>query len=384
MPRNDGASTALSSPKQSGNVGSNEALPTASEPQHQVGEETYGIRKAQAVLSAYVMSPPPAVQTLFAGAVAGAVSRSIVSPFERLKILQQTQFGPTPKYVGIMPSLRLILKEEGIRGYFRGNWANVLRIAPTSAFQFYFYDAFLKLVQPDASALSSGDRLIAGGLAGGVTLALTYPLEFIRGRLTVQTEDKYRSLSHAFRSVVRKEGVLTLYKGLWPSLLGIVPYVGMDFAAFYTFKSILLKDKRFCKDDGSLSAVSTLSCGGLAGALAQTVSYPLDLIRRRMQVQDFVPGAVKYKGVSDAVVSIIRAEGWAALYKGLAANYCKVPTPLPPPHATVTPRRNLRGCSFLHSAQPPLTMRRSYPPWLSRSTRLRRSKRCFLEARATG
>ena len=103
-----------------------------------------------------------------------------------------------------------------------------------------------------------------------------------------------------------------------------------------------------------------------------------------MQVQDFVPGAVKYKGVSDAVVSIIRAEGWAALYKGLAANYCKVPAPLPPPHATVTPCRNLRGCFFLHSARPPLTMRRSYPPWLSRSTRLRRSKRCFLEARATG
>jgi hypothetical protein len=98
----------------------------------------------------------------------------------------------------------------------------------------------------------------------------------------------------------------------------------MDFAAFYTFKSILLKDKRFCKKDGTLSAVSTLGCGGLAGALAQTVSYPLDLIRRRMQVQDFVPGAVKYTGVCNAVVSIIRVEGWAALYKGLAANYCKV------------------------------------------------------------
>lgn len=320
MPRNNDESSSLSTNSSAWS----EVLPSASAPEHQVGEETYGIRKAQAALSAYVMSPPPAVQTLFAGAVAGAVSRSIVSPFERLKILQQTQFGPSPKYVGILPSLRLILREEGIRGYFRGNWANVLRIAPTSAFQFYFYDAFLKLVQPDSSALCSSDRLLAGGLAGGVTLSLTYPLEFIRGRLTVQTEDKYRSLSHAFRSVVRKEGVLALYKGLWPSLLGIVPYVGMDFAAFYTFKSILLKDKRFCKDDGTLGAVATLSCGGIAGALAQTVSYPLDLIRRRMQVQDFVPGAVKYKGVSDAVVSIIRAEGCAALYKGLAANYCKV------------------------------------------------------------
>ena len=54
------------------------------------------------------------------------------------------------------------------------------------------------MVQPDASSLTSGDRLIAGGLAEGVTLSLTYPLEFIRSRLPVQTEDKYRSLSHAF------------------------------------------------------------------------------------------------------------------------------------------------------------------------------------------
>ena len=169
------------------------ALGEAASRELRVEEETHGIRKAQAVLSAYILSPPPAVQTLFAGAVAGAVSRSIVSPFERLKILQQTQFGPNPKYVGILPSLRLIWREEGLRGYFRGNWANVLRIAPTSAFQFYFYDAFLKLVQPNACALSSGDRLIAGGMAGGVTLALTYPLEFIRGRLTVQTEDKYET-----------------------------------------------------------------------------------------------------------------------------------------------------------------------------------------------
>jgi solute carrier family 25 phosphate transporter 23/24/25/41 len=338
------APAAPSSPKPSGDSAWSEVLPPSAVLKQQVGEETYGIRKAQAVLSAYVLSPPPAVQTLFAGAVAGAVSRSIVSPFERLKILQQTQFGPSPKYVGIVPSLRLILREEGIRGYFRGNWANVLRIAPTSAFQFYFYDAFLKMVQPDASSLTSGDRLIAGGLAGGVTLSLTYPLEFIRGRLTVQTEDKYRSLSHAFRSVVRKEGVFALYKGLWPSLLGIVPYVGMDFAAFYSFKSILLKDKRFCKKDGTLSAVSTLSCGGIAGAVAQTVSYPLDLIRRRMQVQDFVPGAVKYSGVCDAFVSIIRSEGWKALYKGLAANYCKVRASSPASLASTS--QIITSCTF--------------------------------------
>ena len=73
-------------------------------------------------------------KSLVAGGVAGAVSRTIVSPFERLKLLFQMQ-GVPPKYTGVLQGLRLINKEDGLKGFFRGNLSNVIRITPASAFQ---------------------------------------------------------------------------------------------------------------------------------------------------------------------------------------------------------------------------------------------------------
>ena len=74
-------------------------------------------------------------KSLVAGGVAGAVSRTLVSPLERLKLLFQMQ-GMPPKYTGVMQGLRLIHKEDGVKGFFRGNLSNVIRITPASAFQY--------------------------------------------------------------------------------------------------------------------------------------------------------------------------------------------------------------------------------------------------------
>jgi hypothetical protein len=73
-------------------------------------------------------------KSLAAGGVAGAVSRTIVSPFERLKLLFQMQ-GTPPRYTGIVQGLKLIHAEDGMKGFFRGNLSNVIRITPASAFQ---------------------------------------------------------------------------------------------------------------------------------------------------------------------------------------------------------------------------------------------------------
>ena len=82
---------------------------------------------------------PKAALNLMCGGVAGAISRTVVSPLERLKILYQVQYVTlqkksgrghstgSPKYGSVMSSLRLIYQEEGFRGYYKGNLANVIR-----------------------------------------------------------------------------------------------------------------------------------------------------------------------------------------------------------------------------------------------------------------
>ena len=64
-------------------------------------------------------------------------------------------------------------------------------------------------------------------MAGITALVITYRLDFIRARLTIQTDKQYSGMSHALQSTTRAEGIRGLYTGLWPSILGVVPYVGL-------------------------------------------------------------------------------------------------------------------------------------------------------------
>ncbi len=159
-------------------------------------------------------------KSLVAGGIAGAVSRTIVSPMERLKLLFQMQ-GVPPKYTGVFQGLRLIHTEDGLKGFFRGNLSNVIRITPASAFQFFFYDCYKKLLYGDRKDLHPFERLAAGGCAGMTACILTYPLDFIRARLTLQGGKNvaYRGIWHGLTTVVKNEGTKGLYKGLWPSMV---------------------------------------------------------------------------------------------------------------------------------------------------------------------
>lgn len=78
---------------------------------------------------------------LSAGAFAGALSRSVTSPLERLKVMKQVQSSST-KYNGVLAALKRMVQEEGVRGLFKGNGTNVVRIAPFSAIQFFSFDVY--------------------------------------------------------------------------------------------------------------------------------------------------------------------------------------------------------------------------------------------------
>jgi len=176
-------------------------------------------------------------------------------------------------------------------------------------------------LHPGQTELTPIQRLIAGGMAGTLALIITYPLDFVRTRLTVQTDSRYKGIIHATSTIIREEGIFTLYKGMWPSILGVVPYVGLDFAVYDTLRRKLPKNS-----DGTLNQLQTLACGAIAGTVGQTVAYPLDLIRRRLQVQGFISGTQKqqYFGVWDTLVRIVKTEGLVGLYRGLIPNYLKV------------------------------------------------------------
>jgi len=257
-----------------------------------------------------------------AGGIAGAVSRTSVSPLERLKILYQVQPPSNKEYISITGSLKKMYTDEGWRGYFKGNGTNIVRIVPYSAAQFAAFEHFKRvLIKEGENDLTPLNRLNAGALAGIVSVVVTYPLDLIRTRLSVQstTNPQYKGIVDAWMTIVKTEGVGALFKGVTATVLGVAPYVGLNFMTYETMKA-------FVKTNISPepTTVQLLTCGGAAGAIAQTITYPCDVLRRKMQMQGFSPDHPVYGNTANAVRTMWRHEGFRGFYKGLIPNYLKV------------------------------------------------------------
>lgn len=286
-------------------------------------------------------------KSLVAGGVAGGVSRTAVAPLERLKILLQVQNPHSIKFNGTIQGLQYIWRTEGFRGLFKGNGANCARIVPNSAVKFFSYEQaskgilylYQKQTGNEDAELTPLLRLGAGACAGIIAMSATYPLDMVRGRLTVQTNKspyQYRGMFHALSTILRQEGSRALYKGWLPSVIGVVPYVGLNFAVYESLKDWLVKSKPFgLAEDAELGVVTRLACGAAAGTVGQTVAYPLDVVRRRMQMvgwkdaSSIVTGegknqGLQYNGMIDTFRKTVRHEGFRALYKGLVPNSVKV------------------------------------------------------------
>lgn len=302
----------------------------------------------------------PQVSSYFiAGGIAGATSRTVVSPLERLKIIQQVQpKSGSGQYRGVWASLVRMWREEGFKGFMRGNGINCLRIVPYSAVQFTTYEQLKKMFTRQGSRpLDTPTRLAAGALAGITSVCTTYPLDLVRSRLSIASaslplqNQANASLAAGARSgyhtaaaaisgdmvagarrtadlgiwgmtlkVMREEGgVRALYRGLITTAMGVAPYVGINFAAYEALRGVITPP-------GKATVVRKLACGALAGSISQTLTYPFDVLRRKMQVVGMGHGALgyKYNGALEALQEIIKNEGFIGLYRGLWPNLLKV------------------------------------------------------------
>lgn len=139
--------------------------------------------------------------------------------------------------------------------------------------------------------------------------AITYPLDLIRVRLTLQSgsDARYAGIVDAFRQVYRQAGIKGFYLGLWPSMMGIAPYIGLEFAVYERLKAVA---KKVEGEDRTVDKGKLLLCGATAGTAGQVVAYPIDTIRRRMQVHGFGPANYQYgHSILGMMKQIVKKEG---------------------------------------------------------------------------
>jgi hypothetical protein len=219
-----------------------------------------------------------------------------------------------------------VVKEEGFLALWKGNLANVVRVVPNYALKFMFNDRISDLVRKPGEArnkMSFQQDLAAGTLAGLFQMAITYPLETVRTRLTLDKQlaggVSYRGIFHCFVATSKAEGASALYKGFGVAVLSGAPYVGLQMSVYKLAQKYLPKQS----DGVSSSVVWKMVSGAIAGIVAQSLMYPGDTLRRRMQTNGIGGEKRVYTTTWHCVKETMRKEGVQGFYKGLTANTLK-------------------------------------------------------------
>jgi len=277
-------------------------------------------------------------QVVIAGVTAGLIARFIIAPLDVVKIRLQLQthslsdplshrdLRGSPIYKGTLPTIKHILREEGITGLWKGNIPAELMYVSYSAIQFTTYRTITLGLQQafgEHRLPNAAESFIAGASAGAVATTATYPLDLLRTRFAAQgTEKIYSSLTASIRDIARQEGPRGFFQGLGAGVGQIIPYMGIFFSTYETLR-LPLSHMSFPYGSGDATA------GILASVLAKTAVFPLDLIRKRLQVQGptrsrYVHRNIpEYKGVFRTLSEIVRKEGRRGLYRGLTVSLFK-------------------------------------------------------------
>ncbi|XP_022651148.1 mitochondrial thiamine pyrophosphate carrier-like [Varroa jacobsoni] len=257
-----------------------------------------------------------------AGSISGFLTRCVCQPFDVLKIRFQLQLDPitkncdSAKYSGIKQACRLILKEEGITAFWKGNIpAQTLSIV-YGGIQFYGFEYTKNTLYPNRNDLMS--NFICGAVGGGMAMTIAHPLDVLRTRLVAQGEPKtYSGMFNAIVTMRRREGPLAFYKGFFSNILQVTPYNGACFSFYYLFRAIF---------DDIPYVPSNIASGALAGFAGKTLVYPFDLIKKRLQVQGFQDHTHKfgnYEGLVSCARSVFETEGPLGFFKGYVPSCMK-------------------------------------------------------------
>ncbi|KAF8732632.1 hypothetical protein AX14_004137 [Amanita brunnescens Koide BX004] len=234
-----------------------------------------------------------------------------------------------------------IYRENGVRGLFQGHSATLLRIFPYAAIKFMAYEHVHRILMPTRQQETNMRRFAAGAISGSISVLFTYPLDLIRVRMAFITKASIQSAPTFMQAVqgIYNEGSnvnatqkpspglflrfpsLKFYRGFSVTLVGMVPYAGMSFLSWGFLRSKFLPPSK--AGHRPATPVADLVIGAFSGALAQTVSYPFEVIRRRMQVGG-ITRPNEWLRWGETIRMIWQAQGWRGFFVGLSIGYLKV------------------------------------------------------------
>uniref|UniRef100_A0A672M714 Solute carrier family 25 member 29 n=1 Tax=Sinocyclocheilus grahami TaxID=75366 RepID=A0A672M714_SINGR len=261
--------------------------------------------------------------------------------------------------------------KEGVRGINRGMVTTVIRETPGFGIYFLAYDTLTRALGCDADAdYIIPKLLLAGGMSGMASWISTYPVDVIKSRLQadgVGGANRYDGIVDCVRQSWRREGWRTFTRGLTSTLLRAFPVNATTFATVTLFLMYMRENDDSMKDcepivhwsdvpvcrginrgmvttviretpgfgiyflaydtltralgcdaDADYIIPKLLLAGGMSGMASWISTYPVDVIKSRLQA-DGVGGANRYDGIVDCVRQSWRREGWRTFTRGLTS-----------------------------------------------------------------
>ena len=247
--------------------------------------------------------------------VSAICSKTSIAPLERLKILKQSDmYYKFNNYnTSILNSFKYIYKNEGFKGFYRGNLINIYRVLPGYFIKFPLNEFGHKYIKKykNVNKTSYLDKLTVGLITGSIQITLTYPFDFLRTRLSLDKTMLKLYKNNMFnygKYIVKNEGILNLYKGYGSCILTYPLYVGLQFSIFNQ-----------CKEND----INVFLSGSIAGLISQTLVFPGDVIKRQMQLNGINNKPKLYKNLLDCLKKIYINEGMKGFYTGLQINLIK-------------------------------------------------------------
>jgi len=262
------------------------------------------------------------------GGAIGAISKTIMSPVERVKILMQTMnsnekviSGEVKPYSGIGDCFKRVYAEQGAAAFWRGNLVNCLRYAPQQgsalAFNDFFKSVFPKKDKDTEFLAFMFNNLMAGGLGGATAMIVCYPMDFARTRLASDVQagkGQFNGIYDCLAKTVKQQGFTGLYRGTAVSIAGAFVYRAGQLGLYGTIMGL----NPYQKDTGMKGFCSAVVIATAARTAVLPFNYPFDTIRRRLMLEsDKAPADRMYRSGIHCAGQVFKAEGLAGMYKGL-------------------------------------------------------------------
>jgi len=321
------------------------------------------------------------ISPLLAGVLGGGASTILLYPLDLVKVRLQVNEDPSRlTRRSIAHTMRGVIRHEGITGLYQGLVPALFGSAASWGGYFFFYEGIKsqmleRKVNMNSNSSSSlnhktdvklaaSENFTAACIAGAIMVIFTNPIWLVKTRMQLQmkrTEAKrqlsakfknaslnsaikapYKSMTDAFRTIVREEGPFALYKGAAPAMM-LVSHGGVQFVSYEFLKSHLgtyTKAKRSAdKENWSVTqmfhdSVGYLTMGAVSKIIASTATYPIQVIKSRLQQRSqgtelSAAGNIKfvkrkYNGVLDCISRIWKLEGVIGFFKGSIPNALRV------------------------------------------------------------